>query len=141
MRTFTLGDLLRGGVALKVTLNLLDTRVGARRALEVIPLEFVSCRGRGGDLLRIFDRIDGTPIVGLCDPDQSRVEAARSRHPEGTVWADVRSVLEVANIDAVRVSDPSTLQEMQERARPFKSRPSRRRPSTRHLGPIRGPRA
>jgi hypothetical protein len=82
MCTFTRRDLLRGGLALGATVTLPNTRLWARSALEEIRLGFVSCGGRGGELMKNFDQIDGTRIVGLCDPDQNRLGAARSRYPK-----------------------------------------------------------
>lgn len=73
-------------------------------ANDEIRLGFISCGGRAGEHMQQFKRLSGLRVTGLCDPDGSRLAAARNQFPEATGWADLRRLLDDPNIDAVVVA-------------------------------------
>lgn len=103
MRAFTRRDFLRTSLAIGATVAL-PRPTRAVSANDEVRLGFVSCGGRAGELMRNFGQIPGTRIVGLCDPDQDRLQAAQQRFPEANGWTDMRSLVEDKNIDAVVIA-------------------------------------
>jgi hypothetical protein len=71
---------------------------------EAIRLGFISCGGRAGEHMGAFSKIEGVSIVGLCDPDAARLEAATKRFPQAKGYADLRALLDDKDIDAVLVA-------------------------------------
>jgi hypothetical protein len=73
-------------------------------ANEEIRVGFLSCGGRANELMGSFSKIPGVKIVGLCDPDASRVAKAKNRFPDAKTQTDLRKLIEDPNIDAVVVA-------------------------------------
>ena len=71
---------------------------------ETINLGFISCGGRGGELMGAFSKLEGVRVAGLCDPDAERLGNARKRFPEAKAWADLRGLLDEPGIDAVVIA-------------------------------------
>ena len=79
-------------------------RVNASSANETINLGFISCGGRGRELMKVFSGLDGVQVAGLCDPDEQRLGNAKSRYTEAQAWKDMRSCFDDENIDAVVIA-------------------------------------
>ena len=73
-------------------------------ANEEIRVGFLSCGGRANELMGSFSKIPGVKIVGLCDPDASRVAKAKTRFPDAKTSNDLRRLIEDPNIDAMVVA-------------------------------------
>ncbi len=73
-------------------------------AIDEIRLGFISCGGRAGQHMSIFNGIDGCEIAGLCDPDGARVATASKAFPKAKTYEDLRDLLDDDNIDAVVVA-------------------------------------
>jgi predicted dehydrogenase len=71
---------------------------------DEVRVAFLSCGGRANELMGAFAKVPGVKIVGLCDPDASRVEKAKGRFPEAKTTNDMRKLIEDPNIDAVVVA-------------------------------------
>lgn len=76
----------------------------AAMANDEISLGFISCGGRANELMSAFEKIPGTNVTGLCDPDESRVGKAKGRYPRANGWLDLRKLIEDESIDAVIVA-------------------------------------
>ena len=73
-------------------------------ANEEIRIGFLSCGGRANELMGSFAKVPGVKIVGLCDPDTSRVAKAKTRFPDAKTTNDLRKLIEDPNLDAVVVA-------------------------------------
>ena len=73
-------------------------------ANDEIHLGFVSCGGRAGEHLRVFQSMPGVKIAALCDPDASRVAEKARVAPDARQFADVRELLDDDEINAVLVA-------------------------------------
>ena len=73
-------------------------------ANDEIRVGFLSCGGRANELMGSFSKVPGLKIVGLCDPDASRVDKAKTRVPDAKTASDLRRIIEDPNIDAVVVA-------------------------------------
>jgi predicted dehydrogenase len=73
-------------------------------ANDEIRVGFLSCGGRANELMGSFSKVPGVKIVGLCDPDASRVDKAKTRFPDAKTASDLRRIIEDPNIDAVVVA-------------------------------------
>lgn len=73
-------------------------------AIEDVSLGFISCGSRAGQLMGEFAKVDGVNVAGLCDPDEGRLEAAKTRNPRAKGWTDVRGLLDDDSIDAVVIA-------------------------------------
>ena len=73
-------------------------------ANEEIRVGFLSCGGRANELMGSFSKVPGVKIVGLCDPDSSRVAKAKTRFPDAKTANDLRRLIEDPNIDALVVA-------------------------------------
>jgi predicted dehydrogenase len=84
------------------------TRVSAA-ANEKIVVGLIGCGGRGGHMASVFAEIPGVEIAYVCDPDSSRLVAARERFkvPTERAVADMRRVLDDKSIDAVIIATPN----------------------------------
>lgn len=71
---------------------------------DEIRVAFLSCGGRANELMGSFSKVPGVKIVGLCDPDQGRVEKAKGRFPGAKTEKDLRKMIEDPNVDAVVVA-------------------------------------
>ncbi len=71
---------------------------------DTINVGFIGCGGRAGSLMKSFAGISGVNIAGLCDPDRSRLESARKKHPQAKAWTDLRNLLDDQEIDAVVIA-------------------------------------
>lgn len=76
----------------------------ATMAADDVNLGFISCGGRAGQHLGMFDKIDGVNIAGLCDPDEGRVGAAQKKFGKAKGYSDLRKLLDDKSIDAVVVA-------------------------------------
>jgi predicted dehydrogenase len=97
-------EFVRTGVVATASATVARRAVFAASANEVINLGFISCGGRAGGLMGAFRRIDGVRIAGLCDPDETRLGAAKKRFPQAKAWIDARRLLDDPGIDAVVVA-------------------------------------
>jgi predicted dehydrogenase len=81
----------------------------ARAALSnaELRLGFISCGGRGGELMSAFEKLPGVAIAGLCDPDAARLGKAAERFPKAKTAADMRTLIEDPDIDAVVIAAPN----------------------------------
>lgn len=74
------------------------------QANDEIRLAFLSCGGRANELMGSFETIPTVKVVGLCDPDPTRVEKATKRFPAAKTASDLRRIIDDPNIDAVVVA-------------------------------------
>jgi predicted dehydrogenase len=104
MAQFTRRSFLHSGLAAGAFVAASSQRSFAASANEEINLGFISCGGRAGQLMSMFDKIDGVKTTGLCDPDAGRVAAAKKRYPKAKGFADLRDLLDDDGIDAVVIA-------------------------------------
>ncbi len=104
MRHLNRRDFIRSGLAAGAAFTLPTTSLRARSANDTINLGFISCGGRANELMGSFQKMDGVSIVGLCDPDQKRLEQTLKRVPQAKTWTDPRSLLDDKGIDAVVIA-------------------------------------
>ncbi len=71
---------------------------------EEINLGFISCGGRAGGLMGVFNKLAGVNVAGLCDPDEGRLIGAKKRYPKAKAWKDLRGLIEDKSIDAVVIA-------------------------------------
>lgn len=86
---------------------LATSRSHAARAVtanDQIRLAFLSCGGRANELMGSFEKIPAVKVVGLCDPDPSRLAKAKSRFPDAKTASDLRTLIEDKDVDAVVVA-------------------------------------
>jgi predicted dehydrogenase len=69
-----------------------------------IRLAYLSCGGRANELMGAFDKIPSVKVVGVCDPDPSRVDKAKQRFPDAKTASDLRMLIDDKNIDAVVIA-------------------------------------
>ncbi|MFN6162000.1 MAG: Gfo/Idh/MocA family protein [Planctomycetota bacterium] len=69
-----------------------------------IRLAYLSCGGRANELMGAFEKIPAVKVVGVCDPDPSRVGKAKERFPDAKTASDLRTLIDDKNIDAVVVA-------------------------------------
>lgn len=72
--------------------------------IDSVNLGFISCGGRGGQLMKAFSGRDGVNVVGLCDPDSLRVDRAKKQFPKAKGYNDLRKMLESKEVEAVVIS-------------------------------------
>jgi hypothetical protein len=89
--------------AASVLTTSIPRRAHAQSSNEV-RLGFIGCGSRAGEHLQYFSKLDGIKIAGLCDPDASKVNAARSIGPDAKTFSDLRALLDDKDIDAVVVA-------------------------------------
>ncbi len=90
--------------AFTVTSSLAGRQLRAANANEEINLGFISCGGRAGGLMGQFSKVPGVNIAGLCDVDENRLGAAKTRFPKAQGWRDLRELLDAPGIDAVVIA-------------------------------------
>ncbi len=71
---------------------------------EEIRLGFIGCGGRANELLGQFQKVKGTRVAGLCDPDEAVLDRTAKRFPDAAKYNDLRKLLENPSIDAVVVA-------------------------------------
>ena len=76
----------------------------SRMAVDDVNMGFISCGGRAGQHMPMFDGLDGVNIAGLCDPDENRLGKAQTRYSGASGYADLRRLIDDASIDAVVVA-------------------------------------
>ena len=104
MRNLTRRDFIKSGLAAGTACTLPVSASFARSANETIHLGFISCGSRANDLMGQFQKAGGVEIVGLCDPDQQRLESTKKKFPKAKGWVDPRALLEDKSIDAVVIA-------------------------------------
>lgn len=73
-------------------------------ANDELRLGFIGCGGRGNELLKAFEKIDGVQIRGLCDADESAVKKTHRLYPAAKTYSDLRELIGDSNIDAVVIA-------------------------------------
>lgn len=97
-------EFVAGGLAAGAALTLPLRATDARSANERVNLGFISCGGRGRQLLSQFKRIDGVGIAGFCDPDRRALKAVAGKYPQAQATTDLRELLDNDAIDAVVIA-------------------------------------
>ena len=82
----------------------LSMRATAESPNESIGLGFVSCGGRAGLLMGRFEKVPGTHVAAVCDPDENRLRLGKERNPKANAYADLRELVEDDSVDAVVVA-------------------------------------
>lgn len=72
--------------------------------LDSVNLGFISCGGRGGQLMSAFSKLENANIAGVCDPDESRLGKAKQRFPKAQGWKDLREMLKSDSVEAVVIA-------------------------------------
>ena len=104
MASSTRRQFIRRGLALGAAISLPTGSLFAAEPNEAIRLGFISCGGRGGGLMGVFNALDGVDVAGLCDPDAQRLDGAKKRFPKAKAWSDLRRLLEDPDTDAVVIA-------------------------------------
>jgi hypothetical protein len=97
-------DFLSASLAAGLTTSLSARTLRAANANDEINLGFISCGGRGGQLMGQFSEVDGINVAGLCDVDENRLGLAKQRFPKAQTWTDMREMIATDAIDAVVIS-------------------------------------
>ncbi len=97
-------DFVRTGLAASAALALPARSMFAANANDEVNVGFISCGGRAGQLMAMFEKIKGVNITGLCDPDESILGRAKQRFPKAQAWTDLRGLLDDKSIDAVVIA-------------------------------------
>ena len=72
---------------------------------SAIRLGFIGCGGRAGEHLPVFSKLAGVKIVGLCDPDSSKVASYTEKFAPGAKgFSDLRALIDDKQIDAVVIA-------------------------------------
>jgi len=90
------------------TLTLLPAGCARRFvAHETVLLGMIGVGGMGHGNRMHFKSLPGCSIIGLCDVDRKRLDAAAKDHPEAKRYVDYRRMLEeMKDLDGVMVSTP-----------------------------------
>jgi len=104
MRKLNRRSFIYTGLAAGSVLTAPVRQLSALNKNGAVNLGFISCGGRSNQLMGSFEKIDGVNIVGLCDPDETRVNSTKKRHPNAKTWADPRGLLDDKDIDAVVIA-------------------------------------
>ena len=107
MRHVTRRDFVRTSLAAGAALTWGAPLLSAAEPNEAIRLGFISCGGRGRDLMGSFSKLPGVVVAGLSDPDQTQLGRAHQSQPAAKTWADMRGMLDDPNIDAVVIATPN----------------------------------
>jgi hypothetical protein len=76
----------------------------AAGANDTINVGVIGCGGRGNELIKKINEVDGVRIVALCDPDSARTAAAAKDIDGAKEFTDVRQLLDEGDVDAVAVA-------------------------------------
>lgn len=71
---------------------------------DEIRLGFIGCGGRANELMSQFEKVKGTRVVALCDPDAGTLARTAKRFPDAAKYADLRKLIENPSVDAVVVA-------------------------------------
>ena len=71
---------------------------------EKIRLGLIGLGWRGGQHLDALLKRDDCEVVALCDPESTFLDTARRKAPKATFSADLRTLLDQADVDAVVIS-------------------------------------
>ncbi len=107
MRSLTRRDFVRTGITASAALAWGAPMLSAAQPNETIRLGFISCGGRGRQLMGTFAKHPGVTIAGLNDPDEVQLGRARQVYPDAKTWVDVREMLDDPGIDAVVIAAPN----------------------------------
>lgn len=97
-------EFVRAGLAASAAMALPHISRGAASPNEAVNLGFISCGGRGAELMGAFSNLTGVNIAGLSDPDQERLGKAQGKFPHAKAAADLRRLLDDREIDAVVIA-------------------------------------
>jgi hypothetical protein len=74
-------------------------------AADEIRLGFIGCGGRAGEHMSTFSKLSGCKIAAVCDPDESKMAAAKSKfNPQAKEYVDLRKLIEDRDVDAVVIA-------------------------------------
>lgn len=104
MSKFTRRNFIQTSIASGAAVALSGRPSLALGANDSVNVGFISCGGRGRQLMGFFSKLDGVNIAGLCDPDEGRIAQAKKSFPKAKTWTDLRGMLEDDGIDAVVVA-------------------------------------
>jgi predicted dehydrogenase len=76
----------------------------ATMAADDVNLGYISCGGRAGQHMGIFDKVDGVNTVAVCDPDENRMGKAAERFNGAKSYTDLRKLLDDKSVDAVVIA-------------------------------------
>ncbi len=76
----------------------------ATSANEQVNLGIIGLGWRGGQLIEAFSQVPGVEIAAICDPDSALVDQWSSRVPDAQTFSDLRSSLDLAELDAVAIA-------------------------------------
>ncbi|MEM9825776.1 MAG: Gfo/Idh/MocA family oxidoreductase [Planctomycetota bacterium] len=71
---------------------------------DEIRLGFISCGGRANELMGRFEKVGGSRVTAICDPDEGRLGRGGQRNPGAKKYADARELVLDPNVDAVVVA-------------------------------------
>lgn len=95
--------LLRAAAAAPALFTISDSRRRVLGANERLDLAVIGVGGRGAGNL---DAVSSENVVALCDVDTAALDAAAGKHPAAARFADYRTLLEKAKLDAVVIATP-----------------------------------
>ena len=92
----------RAGAAAAVTTAASQSRIlGAN---DRIAVALIGCGARGSYLQTVFQKLNASPVVALCDVWRSRSERAQGIAPDAKIFDDHRKLLDTPGLDAVIVA-------------------------------------
>ena len=62
-----------------------------------------------GPHMGAYDKIDNAQIVAVCDINEQRLEEAKKRYPDATLYKDYKEMIEKETLDAVDICTPNNL--------------------------------
>lgn len=95
---------LQTGLAAGAAATLPQRILRAAPANDEINLGLIGCGGRGTELMKMFHKIDGVNVAGLCDPDEQHTAALKKVYGKARAWTDLRDMLDDKSIDVVVVA-------------------------------------
>jgi len=104
MSNMTRRKFIHNSLTVGAALSVSPSLVRAASTNDEINVGFISCGHRAKYLMGRFSEIEGVNIAGLCDPDETRLGAAKERFPKANIWKDLRGLIDDDSIDAVVVA-------------------------------------
>jgi predicted dehydrogenase len=95
---------LQGSIAAGAAIAMPTRVLRAAAANEEINIGLIGCGGRGTELLRMFHKIEGVNVAGLCDADEQRIAECKKTYARAKTWVDMRGMLDDQTIDAVIIA-------------------------------------